>query len=168
MPTLRGSRRSFVTGVAAGASSLVLGFGPARRSWVTSASAASQAIQIPHLDGQLLTDAATLTEFGDDFGHIVHNIPIAVLKPGSVQDIVRAVSFCRAHRIQVAMRGQGHSTLGQSQALAGLAIDSSTLNAIEHVGPGSAVVQAGLVWHNFLVAVEPSGQSPAVLTGSAQ
>jgi cytokinin dehydrogenase len=163
----RRSRREFIAGLAAGAGSLVLGFDPVRRSWLTSVEAAD-VVRIPQLDGQLLTDPGTLAAFGDDFGHVVHNIPIAVLKPGSIEDVVRAVRFCRAHRIQVAMRGQGHSTLGQSQALAGLVIDSSTLNAIEEVGPGFAIVQAGVKWHDFLVQVEPTGQRPAVITGYTQ
>jgi len=165
MEPIRGTRRTFVTGLVAGASTLVLGFDPARRSWVTAAYAGNPGISIPQLDGHLLTDPATLAAFGDDYGHIVHHVPIAVLKPGSVQDIVRAVTFCRQHGIQVAMRGQGHSVNGQSQVLAGLVIDSSTLDAIERVGTGYAIVQAGVVWHDFLAQVEPTGQRPAVITG---
>src|SRR5262249_32113586 len=80
-------------------------------------------------------------------------------------DVARAVSFCRKHGIPVVMRGQGHSTQGQAQALAGLVIDSAPLNAIEQVGVGFAVVQAGVVWHHFLPQVEPPGQRPAVITG---
>jgi cytokinin dehydrogenase len=165
MQTIRGSRRAFVTGLIAGTSTLVLGFDPVRRSWVTSAFAGSSVVTIPHLDGQLLSDPATLAAFGTDFGDIVHHIPIAVLKPGSVKDVVRAVRFCRAHGIRVAMRGQGHSTQGQSQVASGLVIDSSPLDAIERVGPGFAVVQAGLTWRNFLAQVESTGQKPAVITG---
>jgi FAD/FMN-containing dehydrogenase len=165
MDPIRGSRRTFVTGLIAGASSLVLGFDPLRRSWVTSAYADGTVLKIPNLDGQLLTDPTTLAAFGDDFGHIVHHVPIAVLEPGSVADVARAVSFCRKHGIQVAMRGQGHSTQGQSQVLAGLVIDSAPLNAIEQVGAGFAIVQAGVIWHNFLAQVEPTGQRPAVITG---
>ncbi|MDP8998903.1 MAG: FAD-binding protein, partial [Myxococcota bacterium] len=165
MSTMRGTRRTFVTGLIAGAGSLVLGFDPVRRSWVTSAFAANSVIAIPHLDGTLLTDPATLSAFGDDFGHIVHHAPIAVLEPGSVQDIVRAVTFCRQHGIEVAMRGQGHSTQGQSQALAGLVIDSSKLNAIEHIGSDYAIVQAGVRWIDFLAKSEPMGLRPPVITG---
>jgi cytokinin dehydrogenase len=165
MDSIRGSRRTFLTGLVAGAGSLVLGFDPVRRSWVTSAYASNPVIAIPHLDGQLLTDPTTLAAFGDDFGHIVHHTPLAVLEPGSVQDVVRAVRFCREHGIQVAMRGQGHSTQGQSQVLAGLVIDSSPLNAIEQVGSGFATVQSGVTWLNFLAQVEPTGQKPAVITG---
>ncbi|HXU83024.1 MAG TPA: FAD-binding protein [Polyangia bacterium] len=160
MDRVVGSRRAFVAGVG----SLVLGFDPVRRSWVTSAEA-SHGIKIPHLDGRLLTDAATLNAFGDDFGHLVHELPIAVLEPGSVEDVVRAVKFCRQHDIPVAMRGQGHSTFGQAQAGAGLVVDSSSLDAIEEVGPGHATVQAGIIWRNFLKQVEPTGQRPPVITG---
>jgi cytokinin dehydrogenase len=164
MDTMRGSRRRFVTGLAAAAGTLVLGFDPVRRSWVTSASAAT--LSIPGLTpGTLFVDNATLTAFADDFGHIVHNMPIAVLKPASVQDVVVAVQFCRRHGIQVAARGQGHSTAGQSQVLAGLVIDSATLNKIEEIGPGFAVLQAGVRWIDFLAESIPLGQKPAVITG---
>jgi len=164
MDTMRGSRRRFVTGLAAAAGTLVLGFDPVRRSWVTSASAAT--LSIPGLTpGTLFVDSATLTAFADDFGHIVHNMPIAVLKPASVQDVVVTVQFCRRHGIQVAARGQGHSTAGQSQVLAGLVIDSATLNKIEEIGPGFAVLQAGVTWLEFLAQSIPLGQKPAVITG---
>jgi FAD/FMN-containing dehydrogenase len=156
----RGTRRSFIKGAVGG---LVLGFDPVRRSWVTAAHAGT--IRIPRLDGQLLTDPATLGQFGDDFGHLVHDIPMAVLEPGSIDDVVRAVTFCRQHGIKVAMRGQGHSTNGQSQVAAGLVIDSAPLDAIEDVGPGFATLQAGVVWHDFLTQVEPTGQRPPVITG---
>lgn len=157
----RGSRRSFVKGAVAG--TLVLGFDPLRRSWATAAGAG--VITIPHLEGTLSTDPTTLAKFGDDFGHLVHDVPIAVLEPGSIEDVVRAVKFCRQNGIKVAMRGQGHSTSGQSQVAAGLVIDSAPLDAIEGVEAGCATVQAGLVWHDFLTQVEPTGQRPAVITG---
>ena len=159
------SRRSFVKGLVAGTSVLVLGFDPVRRSWVTSALADTTTISIPHLDGVLLTDPATLAAFADDFGHVVHHTPIAVLQPGSVEDVVRAVRFCLEHRIQVAMRGQGHSTGGQSQVLGGLVIDSATLNAIEHIGPDYIEVQAGLRWIDLIAKTIPLGLTPPLLTG---
>jgi cytokinin dehydrogenase len=166
MDAMRGSRRRFVTSLVAGASTLVLGFDPVRRSWVTSASATTTIVTIPGLTpGSLFVDTATLTQFADDFGHIVHNMPIAVLKPASVNDVVVAVKFCRTHGIKVAARGQGHSTAGQAQCLAGLVIDSSTLNKIEQIGTGFAVLQAGVTWLEFLKESIPLGQKPAVITG---
>ena len=37
-------------------------------------------IGLPPLDGTLRVDAATLSQAADDFGHIVHRTPLAVLK----------------------------------------------------------------------------------------
>jgi FAD/FMN-containing dehydrogenase len=158
-------RRTFAKGLAAGIGSVVLGFDPIRRSWVTSALAGSSTISIPNLDGVLLTDPSSLAAFADDFGHIVHRTPVAVLQPGSIQDVLRAVGFCRDHSIQVATRGQGHSTAGQSQVQGGLVIDSSTLNAINEIGNGYVNVQAGLTWKNLLKTLVPLGLHPPVLTG---
>src|SRR3954469_15134417 len=102
------------------------------------------ALSIPGLRGGLYTDPATLDAFADDFGHIVHHTPVAVLKPAAVEDVAKAVGFCRRHGIEVAMRRQGHSTSGQSQVQGGLVIDSSTLNAIERVDDFQVQVQAGI------------------------
>ncbi len=159
------SRRSFVKGLVGSAGVLVLGFDPVRRSWVTSAYADTPTISIPHLDGVLLTDAASLAAAADDFGHVVHHTPIAVLQPGSVQDVVRAVRFCFEHRIQIVARGQGHSTGGQSQVQGGLVIDSSTLNAIEHIGANYVQVQAGVRWIDLIAKTIPLGLQPPLLTG---
>ncbi len=89
---------------------------------------------IPPLDGELLTDPASLQQAANDFGHIVHRTPRAVLRPGSVDDIVTMVRFCNRHLIPVAARGQGHSTFGQPQVEDGLVIDMSTLSTVHHVG----------------------------------
>jgi cytokinin dehydrogenase len=159
------SRRSFVKALVAGTSVLVLGFDPVRRSWVTSALADTTTIAIPNLDGVLLTDPASLATFADDFGHVVHHTPVAVLQPGSVEDVVRAIRFCLEHRIEVAARGQGHSTGGQCQVQGGLVIDSSTLNAIEDIGADYVQVQAGVRWIDLIAKTIPLGLTPPVLTG---
>ena len=67
------------------------------------------------LSGTLLFDDAARQAAADDFGHIVHQLPTAVLKPGSIQDIVKLVQFANRHGVKVSMRGQGHAMLGQSQ-----------------------------------------------------
>jgi FAD/FMN-containing dehydrogenase len=158
----RVARRTFLGGLSA---LTVVGFDPVHRAWVTSAFAGSAPISIPDLDGTLLTDPSTLAAFADDFGHFVHHTPIAVLRPGSVEDVIRAVRFCRRHGIQVAARGRGHSTNGQAQVEGGLVIDSSSLNRIEHIESDHARVQAGLVWKDFLATSVPMGLTPPVLTG---
>ncbi|MBD2430075.1 MULTISPECIES: hypothetical protein [Fischerella] len=71
------SRRVVLQGVIA--TTIVIGFDPANRVWVTSASASSLFESLPPLDGVLYTDNASLATVADDFGHIVHRQAIAAL-----------------------------------------------------------------------------------------
>jgi FAD/FMN-containing dehydrogenase len=112
-------------------------------------------------------DAQTRQEAADDFGHIVHHTPWAVLVPGSVQDIVKMVRFARANHLKIAAArgiGESHSTQGQSQVLGGIVIDMSALSTIHEVGATSAWVDAGVRWIELLQVTVPQGKSPPVLT----
>ncbi len=156
-------RRMFLQGSLAAA---VAAWSPAAQSWVGTPGPGT--ITIPHLDGQLLIDPATLAEAADDFGHIVHRTPIAVLEPGSVEDIVRVVLFARAHGIKVAgSRGLGdnesHSTQGQAQAQGGIVIDMSALSTIHEINEHDALVDAGVRWSAILEQTVPLGKSPPTL-----
>jgi FAD/FMN-containing dehydrogenase len=152
----------FLIGLTAGA--VVVGFDPLSRSWVTGALAAPGLAEIPPLDGELLTDPTTLQNAADDFGHIIHRTPVAVLRPGSVDDIVAMVRFCNRHLIPMAARGQSHSTFGQPQVEGGLVIDMSTLSTVHHVGSRRAVVDAGAIWSEVLTSALAEGKAPPVLT----
>lgn len=144
--------------------SVVVGFDLAGRSWVTKASTGGAFAQLPSLDGTLNTDPASLAAAADDFGHIIHRMPVAVLRPGSVEDIVKMVRFAREHNIRVAGRGKGHTAFGQSQVAAGVVIDMTTLKQIHSIGPDRAVVDAGVVWRDLLLTTIPFGLTPPVLT----
>src|SRR5215204_640511 len=146
------------------ATSVVVGFDLAGRSWVAEASTGGAFAELPPLDGTLTTDPDSLAAAADDFGHLIHRTPVAVLRPGSVEDVVKLVRFAREHGLRVAGRGKGHTAFGQSQAEAGVVIDMSTLNQIHSVGPGAAVVDAGVVWRDLLLATIPVGLTPPVLT----
>src|SRR4029453_15608411 len=144
-------RRHFLVGVAAGTA--VLAFDPYNHTWITAAHADHpDGMALPDLDGELVVDAASLAEAADDFGHIIQRTPVALLRPGSVQDICTLIQFANLHHIRVAMRGQGHSTFGQSQAEAGVVIDSRTLHTIHRFGANAAVGAAGGRWVNLLTA----------------
>ncbi|HEY0099227.1 MAG TPA: FAD-binding protein, partial [Pyrinomonadaceae bacterium] len=156
------SRRDLIKGLLA--TSAIVGFDLAGRSWVTQASSGVGFAQLPPLDGTLTTDPAALAAAADDFGHIIHSTPVAVLRPGSVADIVKVVRFAREHGIRIAGRGKGHTAFGQSQAGAGVVIDMSTLNQIHAIEPDRAVVDAGVVWRDLLLATIPAGLTPPVLT----
>lgn len=143
----------------------VTAFNPLNRSWATTAT--QDSFSIPPLDGQLLTDEQTRRQAADDYGHIIHRIPWAVLVPGSVQDIAKMVAFARRHQLKIAAArgiGESHSTQGQSQVEAGIVIDMSALSTIHHVGATSAWVDAGVRWIDLLRLTAPQGKSPPTLT----
>jgi FAD/FMN-containing dehydrogenase len=146
---------------------VAVAFNPVSRSWATTLEAGS--VALPPLQGQLVTDAEARAQAADDFGHIVHRTPWAVLVPGGVEDIVAMVRFARAQGLKIAAsRGRGesqsHSTFGQAQVEGGIVIDMSSLSTIHEVGADSAWVDAGVRWCELLEASLPSGRSPPTLT----
>lgn len=156
------SRRTVLQGALVAA---VTAFNPVSRSW--AATPEPGAVSLPPLDGQLLVDTATREKAADDFGHMVHRTPWAVLVPGSVEDIVKLVRFARAQKLKVAAArgiGDSHSTHGQSQVEAGVVIDMSALSTIHEIDAMSAWVDAGVRWSKLLQATVPLGKSPPTLT----
>jgi len=71
-------------------------------------------------------------------------MPVAVLRPGSVDDVVKLVRFADQHGVKVAMRGNGHAMFGQAQVDTGVVIDSSTLNSVRVIDVGGRpAIEAG-------------------------
>jgi cytokinin dehydrogenase len=153
------TRRNALKAVAA-----VAGFNPIAGVWVTQADA--QTISIPALDGQLLLDLPSRQAVATDFGKAISRVPVAVLKPASVNDIVKMVRFCNQHDLKIAPRGQAHTMYGQSQVRggAGVTIDMRTLSTIHSITPAAARVDAGVIWRNLLIATVAQGLTPPVLT----
>ncbi|MFP2905598.1 FAD-binding protein [Pyxidicoccus sp. 3LFB2] len=154
------SRRTLLQGAVA-----AVAFKPVSRSWAETMETGS--IPLPQLDGTLLLDTASRTAASDDFGHIIHRAPWAVLVPGSVADIVAMVRFTRRQGLKIAAArglGESHSTFGQSQVPGGIVIDMSALNTIHDIDASSAWVDAGVRWHELLQASLPLGKSPPTLT----
>ena len=160
------SRRTFLRGTLAGAI-VVAGFDTGLRSWVSASELAHHATALaedfPTFDGVLLLDDASRAAAADDFGHLVHRQPLAVLKPGSVNDVVKLVQFARRNNIDVAARGQGHSTQGQSQVEAGVVVDMSTLATVHEINSTNALVGGGTRWLDLLVQTIPQGLTPPIL-----
>jgi cytokinin dehydrogenase len=155
------SRRGFLSGIGAGA--LITAFDPVSRTWLTAPSASASALPLPRLKGRLLFGNQALSAAADDFGHIVHRRPCAVLEPGDIDDIAVMLRFCNKHRILAAPRGQGHATFGQAQVQGGLVIEMSPLDAIS-VAADSVTVQAGARWSAVLHATLRHHLTPPVLT----
>ena len=155
------SRRGFLFALAGAVA--VTGFDPATRAWATAASDDPSFARLPPLDGRLLLPPADLAPYEDDFGHIVHRTPAAVLLPGSAQDVATVIRFAGPLGIPVAPRGQGHQTYGQAQVAGGVVIDLSTLDTIT-VDPAARTVtaQAGALWYDVLTAAVDRGLTPPV------
>ena len=160
------SRRTFLRGTLAGAI-VVAGFDTGLRSWVSAAElehhATALAEDFPNFDGVLLLDDASRAAAADDFGHLVHRQPLAVLRPGSVSDVVKLVRFARRNDIQVAARGQAHSTQGQSQVEAGVVVDMATLASVQEINATNALVDGGTRWLDLLAQAVPQGLTPPTL-----
>ncbi|HYQ17772.1 MAG TPA: FAD-binding protein [Polyangiaceae bacterium] len=160
MSTQHLDRREFLK--VAGSAAVILGYSREANAWVTGGHSAFD--RVPHLDGVLLTDAASRAARGTDLGNIVFNTPAAVLRPASIDDVAKMVKFCAERGINVAARGQGHATDGQAQARSGLVIDMSSMQKIHQIGSGFALVDGGCTWRLLLEASLPA-QTPPVLTG---
>jgi len=152
------TRRSFVKHIsAAGLSSLVVGepswlFGDEDQRWK----------DISKLDGSLLLDEGNREQMAMDLGAIFHRLPAAVLKPCSTEDLVKIIRFANTHRMQVVMRGQGHSQYGQTLVEGGIVVDSSTLNTVK-LGAGIVNAQAGASWEDVTRATLAQGLTPPAM-----
>src|SRR5258708_23769432 len=143
------------------------GFNPAARSWITEASNTARPFdRLPKLDGALLLDEESRRAIATDQGNMLHYVPAAVLRPGSVQDIVAMVRYANRHKLKVAIRGDGHSRYGQTQAEAGVVIDSRSLNAVRVRTPHAADAQPGAFWSAVADATLPKGLTPRVFPGT--
>jgi cytokinin dehydrogenase len=157
-------RRRFGQALVSG--TLVFGLNTLARALGVSADTlnSSDVASLSKLDGQLLTDSATINAHAQDYGQIVHKQPLAVLRPGSVRDIQRMVRFARRHGVRVAARGQGHQPFGQAQIQGGIVIDMSSLQAVRSVRADAIDVDGGAQWRSVLANALPYGVAPPVLT----
>ncbi|KAJ1271920.1 hypothetical protein BS78_06G162900 [Paspalum vaginatum] len=104
-----------------------------------------------------------------DFGAVVSDAPIAVMRPGSPADVarlLRALSSAgagrRRPRAAVAARGAGHSLHGQAQARGGIVVETRALpRGVEVAAAASyADVGGGALWVEVLEACLRSGLAP--------
>lgn len=157
------SRRGFARAVAGG--SLIVGFDAMTGSWVSAGDThGTPFADLPRLDGELSFDPATRKEYAKDYGQIVHEQPLAVLRPGSVDDIARMVAFARRFGLKIAARGEGHQPFGQAQVRGGIVIDMRSLQQVHTFTADSVEVDVGASWRSVLQATLSYGLAPPVLT----
>lgn len=113
------------------------------------------------LDGELLTPG----ESGyDDAGRPriarfrdVH--PWAVVRCGTVRDVVRTVAFARDTGTQVVPRGGGHCFAGRSSTRDGVVLDLTRLRAISVDGHGQVMIGSGARLGQVYDALHQHGQT---------
>ena len=158
------SRRNFIRSVAAASSVTIIGFDPRA---ITPAQAQTQPFRdVPKLDGMLLFDEASRNAIAVDASNIFHRIPAAVLKPGSVQDVVEIVRYASRHSLKVAIKGDGHSQYGLTQAEEGIVIDSRTLSAVHEPTAESIDAEPGAFWGDVATSTLAKGLTPRVYPAS--
>ena len=143
-----------------------LGFTAACASLGDSMAAPEQAHSSddPVLGGAFDRDPHVRAAAASDFGHILHKEPRAVVRPASIGDIGSLMRWAADRGINVAARGQGHSTYGRAMTENGVVIDMraiSTVHAVEH---DRVIVGAGATWRDVLDATLAHGLTPPVLT----
>jgi FAD/FMN-containing dehydrogenase len=117
------------------------------------------------LDGSIHADLPARLALAQDAGGLVSRLPGAVLRPGSVADVQRAIQLCQRYDVRVVARGQGHTTLGQAQVQFGLLIDMRSLCSVHEIESDWVRVDAGATWRGLLEATAPFELTPPVLTG---
>ncbi|CAN7152859.1 FAD-binding protein [Rhizobium leguminosarum] len=124
----------------------------------TGLAAAAKAGVAPSVAGDAVTAAA------EDFGHLIHRKPQAVLKPASAAGITELMPWAASRGLKVAARGQGHSVFGRAMAEGGGVLDMTSMRTIHDVQPDRITVDAGATWSAVLDAALPHGLTPPVLT----
>ena len=119
--------------------------------------------QLPSLDGELLFDESIRQAAAVDAGLHVRRSPIAVLRPRSMNDVIRMVTYANEHELKIVMRGRGHSLYGQAQVDGGIVIDSSGLNTVRWQENNLLDAQAGATWGDVAKATLAQGFTPPVM-----
>ncbi|GAA1985984.1 FAD-binding protein [Amycolatopsis minnesotensis] len=119
---------------------------------------------IPVTDGEVRTDAETRDAAARDFGGHVRQVPAAVVRPGSVDDVVAVVRWAGEHGVPVSARGAGHAMNGQAQAEGGVVLDMRSLNQVREIAGDRVSVDAGALWSEVLAATIARGLTPPVFT----
>ncbi|HSI03200.1 MAG TPA: FAD-binding protein, partial [Myxococcota bacterium] len=98
-----------------------------------------------------------------DFGHGIDRLPFAVLVPKDAHDIRRAVILAAAHHFPIAVRGQGHSAYGQTQAANGIVIDTKNMQSLRWAGPECIDAGPGANWLDVAKFALARGLTPPVM-----
>src|SRR5438876_6777715 len=87
------------------------------------------------LEGEVRFDAGSRALYATDLS-VYRQVPIGVVVPRTIEDVVRAVELCRAYETPLFGRGGGTSLVGQCTNEAVVLDCSKYLNRILEIDPG--------------------------------
>lgn len=133
----------------------------------TSTAAALRELKAA-LGDSILLDDEVRDLYRSDFGRTVDNLPGAVARCTSPEQVAAVVRFCREHRIPVTPRGQAHTQTGQATSAGGVLLDTSVMKTIHAIDAAAqtATVDCGVVWRDLVSATLEQGLVPRVLTNN--
>ena len=143
---------------------LTAALGPFGAPWIAASKAQTCCPDdVPRLDGEYQVDEAARRAVASDFGRSLYRLPLAVVKPRTIDDVVRAVAYANDNGIKVAMRGQAHSLYGQALVDGGIVIDSASLKDVDQASGDTIGAQAGALWGDVARAALARGRLPPVM-----
>ena len=119
---------------------------------------------VPALSGE----SADRNARSRDFGGMTRRMPTAVARPKTVEDVSDILRWAARERVQVAIRGGGHSQGGQSLTDGGLVLDTVWLNRVELLDGDLVRAQGGAQWGTIVDALHGKRQLPRVLVDTAE
>jgi FAD/FMN-containing dehydrogenase/Fe-S oxidoreductase len=110
------------------------------------------------VEGEVRFDAGSRALYAHDLS-IYRQVPIGVVVPRTVDDVVATVAACREHDAPVLPRGGGTSLVGQCTNVAVVVDCSKHLNRILELDPARklAVVEPGVICDQLRDAAKPFG-----------
>jgi len=113
------------------------------------------------LPGSVLTDPAAMERYAhDDAEWAAYDLPLAVVRAASTEDVRRLVELCVEHRVAVVPRGSGTGLSGGANALVGSVVLSlERMDRVLEINPQEklAVAQPGVVNDDLRAAVAEHG-----------
>ena len=120
------------------------------------------------LGDRILLDDEVRSQYRSDFGRMVDNLPGAVARCTSAEEVAEVIRFCRERRIPIVPRGQAHTQSGQATTGTGVVLDTSSMQTIHEIDEEReiATVDSGVIWRDLVQATNERGLVPRVLTNN--
>ncbi len=117
---------------------------------------------------RIVLDLESRSALRSDFGRMVDDLPAAVGRCASAEEVAELVRFCREKHIPIVSRGQAHCQSGQSTSNGGIVLDTSAMAVIHEIDQAgqTATVGGGVLWRDLVDATLPLGLVPRVLTNN--